>query len=81
MTIFPFFTSIHFGDVLIQTTTSENIEYVDFYIDDILMNTDDVFPYEWNWYETDFFKHTIKVVGYDNLENRVEDKLIIWKFF
>jgi len=79
--IFPFFTPIMIGDILIQTTTSEDIEYVEFYLDDVHIDTDIDYPYEWSWDEIDFFKHIVKVIAYNGLENQVEDELVIWKFF
>jgi hypothetical protein len=69
------------GDILIQTTTSEDIEYVEFYLDDVHIDTDIDYPYEWSWDEIDFFKHIVKVIAYNGLENQVEDELVIWKFF
>jgi hypothetical protein len=79
--IFPFFTSIMIGDILIQTTTSEDIEYVEFYVNEVHMDTDVDYPFEWIWDETGFFKHTVKVVAYTGLEEQVDDELVIWKFF
>ncbi len=79
--IFPFFTSVLIGDALIKTNTSENIEYVEFYIDDVYMYTDFDYPFEWNWDEPNFFKHKLKVVAYDKMEEQVYDELFIWKFF
>lgn len=79
--IFPFFTSIIIGDVIIQTTASNDIEYVEFYLDDVYMDTDYNYPFEWSWNESDFFKHKVKVAAYNHLEEQVHDELVIWKFF
>jgi hypothetical protein len=79
--IFPFFTSIMIGDVIIQTTASNDIEYVEFYLDDVYMDTDYNYPFEWSWNESDFFKHKVKVAAYNHLEEQVHDELVIWKFF
>jgi hypothetical protein len=79
--IFPFFTPVMIGDVLIKTNASEDIEYVEFYLDDVHIDTDVYYPFEWSWDEINFFKHTIKVVAYNNLEKQVDDELVIWKFF
>mgnify|MGYP000140307898 CR=1 FL=1 len=59
----------------------EDIEYVEFYVDDIYMNTDFDYPFEWNWDESDFFKHTLEVVAYNHMEEHFFDELVIWKFF
>jgi len=79
--IFPFITSLMIGDALIRTNASENIQYVEFYIDGFLMHSDVDEPFEWVWGEVDFFKHNVKVVAYDSFENRAEDELVVWKFF
>lgn len=79
--IFPFFTPVMIGDVLIKTNASEDIEYVEFYIDDVHFETDIDYPFEWIWDEKNFLKHTIKVVAYSHLEKQVDDKIVIWKFF
>jgi len=79
--IFPFITSVMIGDALIRTNTSRDIQYVEFYLDGVLIDTDMEEPFEWLWDEVDFFKHAVKVVAYDSFENCAEDELIIWKFF
>ena len=79
--IFPFIKSVMIGDALIRTNTPEDIQYVEFYVDGLLMDSDVDEPFEWVWDEIDFLKHTVKVVAYDSFENRTEDELVIWKFF
>jgi len=79
--IFPFIASVMIGDALIRTNTSGDIQYVEFYLDGVLIDTDMEEPFEWLWDEVDFFKHTVKVVAYDSFENRAEDELVVWKFF
>lgn len=79
--LFPFITSVMIGDALIRTNTSGDIQYVEFYLDGVLIDTDMEEPFEWLWDEVDFFKHTVKVVAYDSFENRAEDELVVWKFF
>jgi len=37
-------------------------------------------PYTWIWKRA-FFKHTIKVVAFDNEENTASDELVVCKFF
>jgi len=79
--IFPFITSVMIGDALIRTNISGDIQYVEFYLDGVLTDTDMEESFEWVWDEVDFFKHTVKVVAYDSFENRAEDELVVWKFF
>lgn len=79
--IFPFITSVMIGDALIRTSTSGDIQYVEFYLDGVLTDIDMEESFEWVWDEVDFFKHTVKVVAYDSFENRAEDELVVWKFF
>jgi len=79
--IFPFFSPVMIGEVLIKTNASEDIEYVEFYIDNVYFETDIDYPFEWVWDEKSYFKHTIKAVAYNHLEKQVNDEIVIWKFF
>lgn len=79
--ILPFITSIAIGNTIIKTNSSTNIQYVEFYIDNNLMDTIEESPFEWMWDEKEFFKQTVKVIAYDNQNNIAEDELTIWKFF
>jgi hypothetical protein len=81
MPLIPFFTPVMIGDTLIQTNVSENIQNVDFFIDDVLIHSDSDEPFEWMWEEQAFFQHKITVIGYDILGNHIKDETIIWKFF
>lgn len=79
--LFPFFTPVMIGDTLIRTNVSDNIQYVEFYVDDVLLYNDSDKPFEWMWDEYAFFKHKLKVIGYDIFGNNIEDEIFIWKFF
>ena len=79
--LIPFFTPVMIGDTLIQTNVSDNIQNVEFFIDDILIHSDRDKPFEWLWEDQAFFQHKIKVIGYDILGNNIKDEIIIWKFF
>jgi len=57
------------------------INRVEFYIDDELKFTDYEEPYEWIWDEQVFFKHQIKVVAVDNIEESTSDSINVRKFF
>ena len=78
---FPFIVPIMIGDTLIQTNTSNNIQDVEFYVDDVFMGEDSEEPFEWLWDKQDFFRHQIKIIAYDILGNSVEDSIQFWKFF
>ena len=60
----------------------DTIDKVEFYIDGVLKATVTSEPYSWMWDEkTPFsFKHTIKVIAYDE-ENSASDLIEVWKFF
>jgi hypothetical protein len=79
--ILPFFSSVIIGDILIETSASDSIQYVEFYLDDNLVETVVDEPFEWIWDDNDFFRHSVKVVAYDYIDNPIEDEMIIWKFF
>ena len=60
---------------------SDDIEKVEFYIDDKLQATDYEEPYLWSWDEPTFLKHTLSATAYHNTENISSDDVIVWKFF
>ena len=69
-------------DVEVEAYDSESgVDRVEFYIDGELQDTDDSSPYSWTWSEWAFFKHTIKVVAYDNADNYKQEEIVVWKFF
>jgi len=57
-----------------------DIEKVEFYIDDILKNTDTEALYNWTWNEKAIGRHEIKVIAYDNEGNEAEDKMEVMIF-
>ena len=57
------------------------INRVEFYIDEELKFTDYEQPYEWMWEDQVFFKHQIKVVAVDNIEESTSDSINVRKFF
>ena len=69
-------------DIKVNATDDDSgMNRVEFYIDDTLEETIISKPYTWAWDQTLFFKHTIKVIAYDNADNSESVELSIWKFF
>jgi len=60
---------------------SDDVEKVEFYIDKELVFTDVEEPYVWTWKGGPNFKHTLETVAYYDERNRLEDKIVVWKFF
>ena len=63
------------GAITIKVETADatsGVENVEFYIDDEYKSEDQTIPYEWNWDERAFFKHTLKVKATDNAGNTAE---------
>lgn len=56
------------------------INYVEFYVDDILRYTDSSYPFSWMWKEIAFGIKSVKVLCYDNAGNSASDEIVIWKF-
>ena len=82
--IFWLFIPFIIGDIDIEvyaTDDGSGIYKVEFYIDDILEETFESSQYIWTWDKTAFFKHTIKVIVYDNAGNSNFIKSEVWKFF
>lgn len=80
--IIPFFATIIIGDIEIEVEASDEsgINRVDFYVDNTLKETDTAAPYSWRWDEIAFFKHSIKVVAYDNAGNYADAERNVWIF-
>jgi gliding motility-associated-like protein len=55
-------------NVVVNATSSDGVNRVEFYVDNVLKNTDTTSPYSWifNTTEVSDGGHTIKVVGYSN---------------
>jgi hypothetical protein len=79
--LIPFFKPLIFGNINIKTYVSEDINSVEFYIDDILKDIDTEEPYEFIWDDISFFKHKIRVIAENNKGKKAEDEILIWKFF
>ena len=82
--ILPFFSPLIFGkiDVDVYANNIDNeIDRVEFFVDDELKEIDTSEPYSWTWDERVFFKHTLKVVAYDTAGTNATRKLEVWKFF
>ena len=81
--IIPFLTTLIIGEIDIGVSALDlsGIDRVEFYIDDQHMETVTSSPYNWTWSDAAFFKHTIKVVAFDNFDNDAEKEISVWKFF
>lgn len=70
--------------VLASAISIIGIDKLEFYVDDTLKHTETdrllwlLVP--WNWDETIFFKHTLKVDAYDNLGGTASDEIEVWIF-
>ncbi len=60
---------------------SEDVEKVEFYIDNEYQYTDFEEPYTWLWDKPNFFRHTLKVIAYYNDRDQLSEDVIVWKFF
>ena len=87
--LIPFFRTAIIGEIEIEAYVHDSwfmpmdAEKVEFYVDDDIKATITSEPYIWMWVEkTPFrFRHTIKVIAYDNEGNSVSDEITVWKFF
>ncbi len=69
--LYLFDHQLHFGDssMLIGPTTFRinrqvETDYVEFYVNDKLMNTDNTYPFEWRWSKLHFGEASVKIIGY-----------------
>jgi hypothetical protein len=79
--IMPFSLPLIFGKIDIEVEVSENVNYVEFYIDEILKATDNDYPFSYTWTDVGFFQHTIKTIAYDSLGLTDEVEKTVSKFF
>ena len=82
--IFFLFKPFIIGDIDIEVYAADHesgMDKVEFYIDDILQETIKSYQYIWTWDRNTFFKHTIKIVAYDNAGNINSTELKVKKFF
>ena len=58
-----------------------DIDRVEFYVDEQLMETDTTEPYSWRWDKLSFFIHALKVAAYNSNGNVGFEEKTVWKFF
>ena len=77
------FTTLVIGPMDVIVTASDiqsGVNRVEFYLDDILKETDDTAPYSWSWTERGgFFPYLLKVIAYDNCGNPSTLNMRVWK--
>ncbi|MBN2603563.1 MAG: PQQ-binding-like beta-propeller repeat protein [Candidatus Thermoplasmatota archaeon] len=81
---FDFFTPVIFGPIQIEFEASDigyGLDHIEIFIsDEKKWNfTEESFVYIWD--EPLFGKYAVKVIAYDNSNNKAEDNLEVWKFF
>jgi hypothetical protein len=79
-----FRTTVIIGSIDIEVDaydTGSGIDYVEFYIDNVIKDTSYGPIYNWTWSELSFRRHYIKVVAFDNAGNSAFDEIRVWKFF
>ncbi len=64
----------------IDVEAGGDVVAVEFYVDDVLKYIDKEEPFKWKWKEFTFGKHEIKIVGYDIVGNKGEDKIDVYAF-
>ncbi len=81
--VIPFLMPLIVRGITIEVEAVDNesgIEKVEFYIDDVLEETDTEAPYSWKWSDDSIRKHSIKVVAYDFAGNTADATLDVWKW-
>ncbi|MGD2084664.1 MAG: Ig-like domain-containing protein [Candidatus Aminicenantes bacterium] len=70
-----------YDDVIIKAVAADDfgIKMVEFYVDDLLMETDTVFPYRYVWptKEVTIGPHQLKVVAYDFIDQTGENEISV----
>jgi len=82
--LLPLELTVVIGEITVRVNATDygnEIERVEFYINDKLTGTCMTEPYTWIWSERFFFRYTLKVVGVTNTGNSTSDEIVLWKFF
>ena len=82
----PFPVIIIIGSIQIWPYASDDesgLKCLELYIDKELKATFSIVPKSWDWDETTphEFKHTLRLIAYDNAGNHASDEITVWKFF
>ena len=74
--------TIIIGKITVEAEVYSNneIDKIEFYVDDALKSTDTEAPYEWLWNEFAFGTHEIQVIAYDNEGNTDSDEMDVMIF-
>lgn len=81
--LFPFLFAFAIGSLTVEADADDDvaIDKVEFYLDDVLKETDTVYPYRWKWSEFAFGKYTVKATAYDTVGNSASDEITVIKLF
>jgi hypothetical protein len=80
--LFKIRRTIVLGDITVEAKPFIEIggvDYIDFYLNGVLVNTDDSEPYEWAWGKTKAGKYTIKVICTGPEGEALSDEKEVWK--
>jgi len=81
--IYSFPATIIIGNIIVRAQVnnlSEEIDQMNFILDDQLLYTDEEPPYEWEWNKTSFSKHLLKITAIRSGEEILHAQRIVWKF-
>ncbi|MEA2053617.1 MAG: triple tyrosine motif-containing protein [Candidatus Thermoplasmatota archaeon] len=70
--------AIVIGKITVTANVSDatsGVNKVEFFVDNVSKNIDSEAPYEWEWDETVFCSHTLKVTAYDNAGNSASSEV------
>jgi len=82
--VFPFFTSLIFGDIEICPTAIDNesvVERMELYINEDIVYTFYSSSGNWTWNKLAFGRQLIKIIAYDSAGNSNTIEQVVWKFF
>jgi hypothetical protein len=81
--LFQLWNTIILGDIDVKAEVSGPVDFqkVDFYINDMLVSSDDESPYIWSWNERQSGVFTIKAVGFYGEDEKTSDTMTVRKIF
>ena len=76
------FATVVIGPITVEARieSEKAVERVEFYVDDGIRHTDYREPYSWKNAEAFHLRHLLKVVAYDEEENKAEYEMPLWIF-
>jgi PKD repeat protein len=82
--VLPFPITLLIGTINVAVDASDTdsgVSSIKFFLNDVLMSTNTIPPYTWEWSGRVFGRYSITVEAYDGAGNNATDEIIAWRIF